>query len=119
MNLQTKTTHRDQMIEIKNIRAIKKGSLLASCDVYIKPWHIIFKEVKIFEKGTQRWIALPSTEKLDANGIKIYKEVIEFDAESVKARFKGQIMTAVDKFLEGNPGMETEDVITNCEDLPF
>ena len=39
------------MIEVQNINAVNKGSLLATCDVHIVPWKLTFHEVKIFEKG--------------------------------------------------------------------
>lgn len=107
------------MLEVQNIKALNKGSLLAVCDVHIKPWKLTMKEVKIFQKGANRWIALPAKEMSLPSGEKKYVELIAFDSEEIKNRFREQIMAAVDKFLEANPDMKPEDVIKYDDDLPF
>lgn len=105
------------MIEVQNINAVNKGSLLATCDVYIKPWRYTFLEVLIFEKGAQRWFSMPTKEKEIDGEIK-RRETGRWDSEDIKKRFGKQIMVAIDKFLESNPDMKPEDVIKD-EDLPF
>lgn len=106
------------MIEVLNIHAINKGNVLATCDVRIIPWQLTFCEVVIFQKGSSRWIALPSkTFQGDLGEIK-YKEMIKFDSDAVKNRFRSQIMGAIDKYLEENPTMEAPPVIKQAE-LPF
>jgi hypothetical protein len=108
------------MIEVKNIFPIRKGALLASCDVHILPWKLTLHEVKIFEKGANRWIGLPSRESHnDGEGAKKYIELISFDSEAVKNAFRNQIMGAIDKFLADNPNMELEDVVKMDDGLPF
>ncbi len=107
------------MIEVQNINALNKGSLLAICDVYIKPWHMTLHDVKIFQKGANRWLGMPSKEFITETGEKKYVELITFEGEAVKNRFRSQVMGAVDKFLESNPDMEPEDVIKSTDDLPF
>ena len=107
------------MLEILNIKPINKGVLLASCDVRIPPWRTTYHEIKIFEKGAQRWIALPSREFINDAGEKKYIEQISFDTEEIKNRFRAQIMTAVDKFLESNPDMAPEDLIKEDDGVPF
>ena len=107
------------MIEVQNINPINKGSLLASCDVHIVPWKLTLHDVKIFEKGANRWITMPSKEFTNEAGEKKYVELISFDSEGVKNRFRSQIMGAVDKFMQGNPEMKPEDVIVENDELPF
>lgn len=106
------------MIEVRNVEAIRKGSLLALCDVYIAPWKLTLKEVKIFQKGANRWLGLPSKEYVLPDGSKKFVELIEFDSETIKNRFRSEIMPAIDKFLETNPDLTPDDVIKN-EELPF
>ncbi len=108
----------NNMIEIENINPINKNSLLASCDIHIKPWKIRFHEVKIFQKGANRWIALPAREWTNPEGEKKYIELISFDNEAIKNKFREQILEAIDKFLDKNPDMEVDDVIKD-EALPF
>lgn len=107
------------MIEVQNINAINKGSLLAICDVHIKPWKLTLHEVKVFEKGANRWIGMPAKEFVNDLGEKKYTDLVTFDNESVKTRFRSQIMGAIDKFLEGNPDMKPEDVIKDTTEIPF
>lgn len=107
------------MIEISNIQAVNKGSLLAKCDVYIAPWDMELCEVKVFEKGANRWLGMPSREFTNQLGEKKYIELINFRKENTKTRFRAQILEAIDKYLETNPDMAPSDVIKENEHLPF
>ncbi len=107
------------MIEIKNIVPIKKGALLARCDVRIVPWKTTLHEVKIFEKGANRWITMPAKEFTNEMGEKKYTELVSFDDEATKNRFRSQIMGAIDKYLAENPDLTPEDVIKADDELPF
>lgn len=110
----------DNVIEVQNIKALNKGSLLAVCNVRIVPWKLTFRDVKIFQKGANRWIALPSRESVNpTTNEKSYFEMITFDSDDIKNRFRDQIMEAVDKYLESNPDMKAEDAIKFDDDLPF
>jgi len=107
------------MIEVSNINAVNKGSLLATCDVYIVPWDQELNEVKIFEKGANRWLGMPSREFINGAGEKKYIELVNFRKEATKNRFRAQIMGAIDKYLAANPDMKPEDVIKEDDLLPF
>ncbi len=107
------------MIEVQNINPINKGSLLAMCDVHIVPWKMTLHEVKIFEKGANRWIGMPAREFVNDAGEKKYVELLSFDNESVKNRFRSQVMGAIDKFLASNPEMKPEEVIKQTDEVPF
>ncbi len=107
------------MIEVSNINAVNKGSLLATCDVYIQPWDQELNEVKIFQKGENRWLGMPSREFINNLGEKKYIELVNFRKEATKNRFRAQIMGAVDKYLASNPEMKPEDVIKEDDQMPF
>lgn len=107
------------MLEVLNINPIQKGSLLASCDVHIVPWRMTLHEIKIFEKGAQRWITLPAREYVNEMGEKKYIEQISFDNLGIKDRFKSQITEAVDAFLASNPDLKPEDAIKETDECPF
>ena len=107
------------MIEVSNINPLNKGSLLATCSVRIVPWKMTMHDVKIFEKGANRWITLPAKEFAGESGEKKYTELLTFDCDAVKNRFRSQIMGAIDKYLEENPDMKPEDVITQDDAFPF
>lgn len=107
------------MIEITNVRPMNKGSLLATCDVYIKPWDMELNEVKIFEKGSNRWIAMPSRSFVNPAGETKYVELITFRKEATKDRFRRQIIAAIEQYLAANPDLKEEDLIQPDAELPF
>ncbi len=105
-------------IQISNIEKVEKNNLLATCDVHIAPWKTTLHNVTIFQKGTQRWIGMPSR-KWEKDGEEKYQELITFTDEGMKKRFRTQIMQAVDKFLASNPNMTPEPAIRDDEEIPF
>lgn len=107
------------MIEVSNINPVQKGSLLATCSVRIVPWKLTMHDVKIFEKGANRWLGMPAKEFTNDHGEKKYTELMTFDCDAVKNRFRSQVMGAIDKFLSENPDMKPEDVIKEDDGLPF
>lgn len=111
------------MIEISNINPVNKKSLLATCSVRISPWRFTMHDVKIFEKedqaGKRRWIGLPAKEGIGPNGEKTYFDLLSFDTEAIKNKFRDQIMGAIDQFLVANPSLKIPDVITPSDELPF
>lgn len=106
------------MIEVHSFYPVQKGSLLAKCDVRIVPWKLTIHEVKIFEKGANRWISLPAREFVNDAGEKKYVDMISFDNDTVKNRFRDQIMEKITMYLDKNPEMKPDDIIKD-EDLPF
>jgi hypothetical protein len=106
------------MIEIFNINPIHKGDLLASCSVEIKPWKLKIHKITVFQKGVNRWISLPR-EKYESNGETKYNDVLEFTDSGASARFRAQIMDAVDKYIADHGDLTPEDVIKDDEPLPF
>lgn len=106
------------MIEVTNVLPVNKGSLLATCDVYIQPWDLDIFDVKIFTKGTSRWLGMPS-KKTVVDGMDKYSELINFRKDSSRSRFRSQIMSAIDKYLESHPSLEPEPFIKATDELPF
>lgn len=107
------------MLEVENIRAINKGNLLATCDVHIKPWRTTLHDIKIFQKGNSRWISLPSKEYTNDAGEKKYTELVTFDNDGIKERFRDQIMRAVEAYIASNPDLKPEDIIKEDDTVPF
>lgn len=107
------------MLEVQNIHPINKGSLLATCSVHIIPWKLTLHDVKIFEKGANRWITMPSKDFMNEMGEKKYTELLTFDNDGVKNAFRSQIMGAIDKYLASNPDMKVEDIVKEDDLFPF
>ena len=112
-------TETPALIEVLNIEKIEKGTLLAQCDVRIVPWKMTLIGVKIFEKGANRWVNLPSSKEVLADNTVKYTELVAFDSDFIKRKFRDQVMAAIDKHIAENPEMKSEPVITDGGDLPF
>lgn len=106
------------MLEVVNIQPIKKGAVLAACDVHIVPWRLTMRRVIVFQKGNARWVNLPSRE-YDKDGETHYQELITFDNNGIRERFRKQVLDAIDAYLETNPDMEPEPVIKETDEVPF
>jgi len=106
------------MFQVKNVEKIDKGSLLAQCDVHIEPWMLTLKEVKIFQKGQDIFLGMPSR-FYEKDGEKIYVELMEFDTPQVKKRFLAQVKSAVDSYLQENPTLDPEPVVQEDGTMPF
>ena len=107
------------MIEVLNIQPINKGSLLATCDVHVKPWKYTFHEVKIFQKGESRWIALATNQRVTKTGEIEHKKTGSFDNETVHNSFRNQVMAVIDKYLLENPNLEPEAAVKEDDLCPF
>ena len=107
------------MIEVYNVIPLKKGSLLAVCSVYIQPWDMEIHDIKIFEKGTNRWLGMPSKDFVTPDGVTKYKDQMNFRQEVNKIKFRNQIMGAIDKWLAENPDMPMDNLIKENAELPF
>lgn len=112
------TTEKKNTIEIENYHPINKGSLQASCTVYLTTWHLKLHEVKIFNDGQRSWVNLPSKVTETATG-KRYDDMVEFDSKAIQHRFKSQLMDVIEQFLIDNPDAGNEPVVPETEDLPF
>lgn len=107
------------MIEIEDIEPINKGALLAKCNVHIKPWKLRLHEVKIFERGAERFLGMPSQTYEGADGSIKYKELVTFDNSFSRKRFFEQVLAAIDAYIETNPDLEPEPLIKEDEEAPF
>ena len=108
-----------KMLEVTNIQAINKGTVLCKCDVRVIPWKMTMHDVLVFEKGQDRYCSLP-TEKFETREGEVkYKKKISFDTDEITRRFQSQVMKAIDEYLAGNPEMEPEPVVTSDQTVPF
>lgn len=107
------------MIEIQNIKKIEKGPLIASCSIHIIPWCMTMHEVKIFQQGANKWVSLPCRDQINNDGTKKYIDLLSFDTDDVRNRFRAQILKAFDEYLKTNPNMDPEPVIIPDSKMPF
>lgn len=88
------------MLVVENVRQVNKGALVASMSVRIPEWRLVIYEVKIFQKGTNRWLGMPCKEVVSQTGEKKYFELVQFDKDELaKNQFRDQVLAAFDRFM--------------------
>lgn len=90
-------------MKILNYQTLDKGTLKASFDVNIPGWSMTIYGCKLFIKGNQKWIALPTKGVKNATGSFDYVPIIEFEKE-VMNRFKNAVLKELEK--EANTSQE-------------
>lgn len=109
----------EEVIQISNMTSVQKNSLFATCDVYIKPLDLELCRVCIFQKGSNRWIGMPSAKWEGKDGEMRYEELVKFRSDGTKKRFRDQVMAAIDAYLAQNPNLDPEPFVTPHDGLPF
>ncbi len=106
------------MIQVSNVRPINKGDLLATCSVHIVPWKLKINKVAVFQRGVNRWVAMPR-DKYESNGETKYDDIMEWDDDSTKRRFRDQVTASIDEYIKKNGDMVAEDVVKQEDQFPF
>lgn len=106
------------MIEIKNVKLVQKGALLATCDVSMPDKKMTLKDVRIFEKYPNRWVTMPCRDYVNDAQEKKYFEVVVFDSESYKQEFSKMILHAFEEY-EKMIESRHKDENNLSEKLPF
>lgn len=87
---------------ITNIQQKDKGALKIICDVGVPAWGLTFREVKLFEKGDNNWLSMPTRNWEEADGMK-YKNLVIWDDIEDLQKFNVAVRDAVDKKLLEDP----------------
>jgi hypothetical protein len=84
-------------IEIQEFKRLEKGALIASFDVKIESWHVVFKNCKLFgnkkEGKVNYWISMPSREYNNSEGKKCYAPYIQWIGDYSR-RFQERVIDA-------------------------
>jgi hypothetical protein len=108
------------MLEIDNVKQINKGALVAVLNVRIVEWKITLYEIKVFQKGENRWLGMPCKEVITQAGEKKYFELVQFDRDDdVKTRFRDEVLAAFDKYSDCGTNVKTASPIKSADDVPF
>jgi hypothetical protein len=84
-------------MEIKNYRAINKGSLNGYLDIYLPKLDWTLHGCGYFVSNGKRWISLPSRPYKDEAGKQCYADIISMPKE-VKSKFSEMALVAYDAF---------------------
>jgi hypothetical protein len=77
-----------------NWQAVDKGALVASADLVVPRWKIVFKFCGLFRQGDKEWTSLPSKEWADSNGKRRYFDAVGFTDPKTAKRFKAAALRA-------------------------
>jgi hypothetical protein len=97
-------------IHVGNWRPCGKGTLVAFFDIYL-PSGLILRHAMYHEQGSARWIQCASREWLDPRGVRQFAPLIEFATRDCSERFKTQVLSAVDAYLEQHRAPELDEVL--------
>lgn len=90
------------MIEIIEFKPIKNNTLIAQVSIKIPKWGgFRIKRIKVFEKDSKRWIALPS-EEYEKDGKKKYFALNDFEAPEMNEAFRTSFFQAFDSYISSN-----------------
>jgi DNA-binding cell septation regulator SpoVG len=84
------------MFEISNIKPINKGSMVLSCNARVTAWGVTLNNVTVMQKGTSRWVSLPSREVTSNTGERKFYDILTFDSASEREDFKNALLKAID-----------------------
>lgn len=85
---------------VKYEKVESKGALKAFFSVEIPEWKLTVDRMCEFNKGTSRWIGMPSYSE-EINGKRIYHPYVEFDGDN-QGKFICAAKKALDDFLSQN-----------------
>lgn len=76
---------------------IDKGFLEATCDVLVVGWGVEILDIKIFSKGSSRWLSLPSR-VFEVDGKKSYAPYLRFPNKDLHDAFASAVFIAIKSF---------------------
>lgn len=107
------------MFEISNVKPINKGSMVLSCNVRVVAWGVTINNVVVMQKGTSRWVSLPSREVTSNTGERKFYDILTFDSSSDRETFKDHLLKAIDA---EKPSSEEVKIVTSGKStvsIPF
>lgn len=111
-------------MEILFVKDINKGALKCTVDVKIPQWgNFIIRRIKVFEKGGDSWVSLPS-EEYEKDGQKKYFALNTFEDMEMSKKFESQVLS---KLKEKSSTQQSQAPVfakpvaskSNTEDVDF
>lgn len=79
----------------RELKRINKGALVGFFELHIPEWGVVLHDCKWFRTNKGEWIGLPSTSFTTREGVKTWKNLVEFPDREAGARFQEAAMAAV------------------------
>ena len=87
-------------IQISNWKPHSKNTLVGFFTA-ILPSGMVLHSLMLHQKDEARWIGFPGREYVDAAGAKQYSRFVGFRDRAAAARFRDQVLEALDRHLAG------------------
>ncbi len=105
-------------MELTSLKMIKKGALLGVASVSMKEWNDFYiKNISIFQKDKNRWIAFPS-DSYEKDGVTKYSSKCGFSNPEDFKKFQNQFFEEFDNFFNKQDNQQTKDNL-DLDNLPF
>ena len=90
------------MIEITKYTSVGKGAIVGKFDIVVPKWGGFFiREVLLMQKGSARWISLPS-KQYESEGKKKFYHYNGFQEDKMLKSFQDQVMKSLDEYFMKN-----------------
>jgi len=90
-------------MQITNVRPILKGIMVASVTITLPKWGGFFiKDITVFDKQGNRWIAFPS-DPYEKDGVKKYARKCGYEDRDMQKKFEIEFFKAFDEYVKQNP----------------
>jgi len=96
-------------MEIKNFKAVSKGSLQGFLEIYLPELGWTLKDCGLFSANGKSWINMPQKTYKDKEGKEKYFSLIHMDEDKYKA-FGVDALEAYKKFSQQKPPEPQEDI---------
>ena len=91
-----------KMIEIIEYKPVGKGYLMGTFSLKLpKAGNMILRNLAFFEKGTQKWISMPSRE-YEEDGQKKYFPLVTFEKPETLKAFQKETISALELHISAN-----------------
>jgi hypothetical protein len=88
------------MIEITKYTSMGKGLILGKFDIVVPKWGGFYiREILLMQKGSARWISLPS-KSYESEGEKKFYSYNGFKEDKMLRSFQEQVMKSLDEYFK-------------------
>lgn len=105
-------------IEVTKYKAVDKGAVMASIDIYIQAWDLEIRDIVLFRKDARKWVSMPSR-MYEKDGEKKYFQYVRFRDKEKSDKFNHAVMKAVDEYCAKNSMSSGPVNHYQEEDIPF
>jgi DNA-binding cell septation regulator SpoVG len=107
------------MIEVIRYKPVNKGALQAMIEIKVEKWGgFIIRDIAYFEKGSERWVSMPS-KSYEKDGQKKYFPYMAFNDQKMDQAFKNKVVEAIQIYVKAHDVTGKTQSAYAEEQVPF